>query len=81
MGNWSLSSRERASPGALARMFWFAMGPKAMRPTDHGLQSPKQELKETLQGCRDGSAVEAVGALPEDAGSIPSTHTAAHYSL
>lgn len=44
MGNWPPSPAVEellALPCALALMLWFVLGPRAMRPTDHGPKSLK----------------------------------------
>jgi hypothetical protein len=38
-------------------------------------------LKQFLRGWRDGLAVKSLAALPENLGSVPSTHMAAHNCL
>jgi hypothetical protein len=39
---------------------------------------PRRCLKLIFMGWKEGSAVRALAALPEDPGSIPSTYMAAH---
>jgi hypothetical protein len=46
-----------------------------------GSSNLKKGQKEGRKGWRDGSLLKALVALPEDAGLIPRTYTAAHESL